>query len=77
MNYLYSSGRKHFDPRYCRTHANVAQLFAGSVSSEYNAAAWIYVARAWAELADFKEVLAREPPPDESFHSAEEQPHQL
>jgi hypothetical protein len=60
MDYLYSAGRKHVDPRYCRTHAGVARLFAASISSEYNAAAWIFVAQAWSDLADFKEMMARE-----------------
>jgi|GEM_PF-5900597 len=63
MDYLYSTGRKHCDSRYCRTHAGVAQLFAESPSSEVNAAAWTYVAKAWNDLADFKELIARQKDP--------------
>ena len=63
MDYLYSTGRKRVDPRYCRTHACIAQLFAASPSSDFNAAAWAYVAQAWNELAYFKEMIARENPP--------------
>lgn len=60
MDYLYSTGRERCDPRFCRTHANVAQLFAETLSSESSAAAWTYVAKAWNELADLKEMIARE-----------------
>jgi hypothetical protein len=63
MDYLYSSGRKRCDPRYCRTHAKVAQLFAANPSSGFNAAAWSYVAKAWNDLADLKELIGREKPP--------------
>ena len=84
MEYLYSAGRKHVDPRYCRTHARVARLFAESPSADFNAEAWSYIAEAWNELANFKERIAQAPRPklpadglDETIHSAEEQPHQL
>ena len=88
MDFLYSSGRKHFDPRYCRTHAGVARLFAHCVSSEFNADAWIYIADAWSELAWFKERIAQGKSrksllprdlygQDQSVHSPAERPHQL
>ena len=60
MDYLYSAGRKRADPRYCRTHADVAQLFAQTPSTDFNAAAWAYVAQAWNDLANFKELIGRE-----------------
>ncbi len=77
MDYLYSAGRKHVDPRYCRTHAIVAQLFADNLSPGYNAAAWSYVAKAWNELADFKEVIARETDAGQPVRDAGGRPHQL
>ncbi len=64
MDYLYSTGRKRVDPRYCRTHACIAQLFAASPSSDFNAAAWAYVAQAWNELAYFKEMTPGKPAAD-------------
>jgi hypothetical protein len=88
MDFLYSAGRKHVDPRYCRTHSGVARLFAGSVKSDFNAEAWIYVAQAWSELADLKELIAREKSRerlvpddlhghDQPVHSPADQPHQM
>lgn len=43
------------DPRYCRTHAMVADLFAKSSAYSANAAAWAFNANAWTELAELKE----------------------
>ncbi len=77
MDYLYSSGRKRIDPRYCRTHASVARLFADSPSAKFNAAAWTYIAQAWNDLADFKERIARDMDFDRSVHSAAKESHQL
>ena len=74
MDYLYSAGRKPVDPRYCRTHAYVAQLFADSPSSDYNAAAWSYVAEAWKELADLKEVIAQQKIPQWPIDGVEGSP---
>ena len=54
-NYLYSSGRSRCDPRFCRTHALLADLFAKSSFSPFNAEAWTFNARAWAGLAEIKE----------------------
>jgi hypothetical protein len=51
-----SSGRR-VDPRYCRTHALVADLFANSSSSPVSAAAWSFNANAWAVLAALKEQM--------------------
>ena len=72
MDYLYSSGRKRCDPRYCRTHARIAQLFAASPSSDFNAAAWSYVAKAWNDLPDLKELIAGHEPQTESGYSTSE-----
>ena len=43
------------DPRYCRTHALIADMFAQQPSHPSNAGIWAYVAEAWAELAELKE----------------------
>ena len=43
------------DPRYCRTHAMVAELFARSSSRRPNAQAWSFNATAWEHLAQLKE----------------------
>jgi hypothetical protein len=54
-SYPYSSGRLRRDPRYCRTHAMVAELFARTSSRDFDAKTWEYVAQAWSELAALKE----------------------
>jgi hypothetical protein len=51
---------KPLDPRYCRTHAMVAQLFADCPRHSSNADAWSYVAKAWADLAALKENIERD-----------------
>lgn len=43
------------DPRYCRTHAFAASLFAAHPWHHSNAATWVFVAQAWSDLADMKE----------------------
>jgi len=70
MDYLYSSGRKRCDPRYCRTHAGIAELFAASPSSDFNAVAWAFVAKAWKDLADFKELIGREERPVDGYSTS-------
>jgi len=57
-DYLYSEGRPQRDPRFCRTHAYVAQLFASTATSGANAQAWRYIAHAWEELAAIKQRAA-------------------
>jgi hypothetical protein len=51
----FSSDGRPCDPRFCRTHALVADLFAKSSGYRVNAAAWAFNAQAWAELADLKQ----------------------
>jgi hypothetical protein len=59
-DYLYSEGRRRSDPRYCRTHAHVANLFAQAAKSESLSGVWSYIAKAWTDLAEIKERLGKE-----------------
>lgn len=43
------------DPRYCRTHSMVAELFAKSSVHGPTAEAWNFNADAWARLAELRE----------------------
>jgi hypothetical protein len=47
------------DPRYCRTHAFVAQLFAAHPRHASHADLWNDIARSWQHLAALKEQVER------------------
>lgn len=64
MDYFYSQGGKRRDPRYCRTHAAVTDLFANRSSDRDCAATWAYLSEAWESLARIKQALSDEGMPN-------------
>ena len=68
-DYLYSQGRARRDPRFCRTHAFMAQLFANSTANWANARTWNYISLAWEELAAIKQRTQRDGKPGWPSHA--------
>lgn len=42
------------DPRYCRTHAFVAELYAATATETNAGDTWNYLAQSWTDLAGIK-----------------------
>lgn len=46
------------DPRYCRTHAFVAELYAANATGRDTSDTWKYLATSWSDLADIRSRTA-------------------